>query len=274
MKRKLESFFIKVKSIFMQLCSDRGGAYLNYCIENNAGDSFNKVYLEKEMNIKVNKYTFGSLEHYLFCGSIISRCNKNSIIIGAGLISEDRVFGDFKKVIGCRGYKSLSLLRKKKNFTPEFIGDPGLLVKEHFKNIDKPRKKFKIGIIPHFIDFELVKKFKFKDESITIIDIKQDHISVCNEILECDFIVSSSLHGLIFSDALSVKNLWVVFSDKIIGGSFKFEDYYSAMENGHKRPIKCKSFEDIVNNLPIAGVAINPNYKDMKISIEKEFGKF
>lgn len=44
----------------------------------------------------------------------------------------------------------------------------------------------------------------------------------------CETILSSSLHGLIFADALHVPNLHIIGQTKLKEGNFKFEDYYSS----------------------------------------------
>ena len=48
---------------------------------------------------------------------------------------------------------------------------------------------------------------------------------IAAQIQTCDFILSSSLHGCIFSDLLGVPNTRVVIGDNVIGGRFKFDDY-------------------------------------------------
>ena len=40
--------------------------------------------------------------------------------------------------------------------------------------------------------------------------------------------MSSAMHGLIAADAMGIPNVRLVLSDRILGGDYKFTDYYSA----------------------------------------------
>ncbi|WP_299997035.1 polysaccharide pyruvyl transferase family protein [uncultured Cedecea sp.] len=267
---KFKTIKIKAEEFLLAFTTRNNDIKLNYCIENNAGDSFNKDFIKDFFNKSVAKYTFGNNEHYIFCGSILSRTNKNSIIIGAGLISETRTFGEFKKFVGCRGQLTLDRVNKKyPNTQATFLGDPGLMVREIF-DVDI-EKKYSVGIIPHFVDYEKVMSMVGDNPNFHIIDIKRNYKDVCKDILMCDIILSSSLHGLIFSDGLSVKNNWVKFSDKIIGGDFKFNDYYSVMDRAKKEPIVCNSLDDINYALTNSFVSHNPNYGKMLNTISEYF---
>lgn len=53
-------------------------------------------------------------------------------------------------------------------------------------------------------------------------------ISVLHDIARCEYILSSSLHGLVVADALGIPNAWILLSDKVHGNGFKFRDYHSA----------------------------------------------
>jgi hypothetical protein len=55
-------------------------------------------------------------------------------------------------------------------------------------------------------------------------------MSVVKAISECKLILSQSLHGLIVADALGIPNVWIEPSSKMIGGEFKFHDYFSTIE--------------------------------------------
>ena len=84
-----------------------------------------------------------------------------------------------------------------------------------------------MGIILHKNDLnnDIVHKFILeKNQEVTIIDIMHydNWRDVINHILECKIIISSSLHGLILSDAYDIPNFWIKFSDKTFDGSFKY----------------------------------------------------
>lgn len=272
----LKSLHIKFREYFKGLITlifvkDR--ILINHCIEDNAGDSFNVFFLERMFSRKTSKYTFGNLDHYIFCGSIITRSNAHSIILGAGFISEEVSLKKikYKKIIGVRGKKTLEALSEfDSDLDVSFLGDPGLLSREIIAPRQNENFEGKIGIIPHFVDYDFVVK-NVVSQDYYIIDITKDFEVVCSEILKCKCILSSSLHGLIFSDAMNVPNVWVKFSDKVKGGTFKFEDYYSVMTNPKKIPLICKSINDINHAMNLCSVSVNHNYDNMLNAVNRCF---
>ena len=48
--------------------------------------------------------------------------------------------------------------------------------------------------------------------------------------LSCEAIISSALHGLIAADSFFFPNRWIKLSDNLMGGDFKFNDYYSVYD--------------------------------------------
>jgi len=44
--------------------------------------------------------------------------------------------------------------------------------------------------------------------------------------MKCRKIVSSSLHGIIIAETFGIPTAWLRCSDKIVGGEFKYHDYY------------------------------------------------
>jgi hypothetical protein len=62
----------------------------------------------------------------------------------------------------------------------------------------------------------------------------------------CESVASSSLHGLIFAEALQVPNVWIELSDKVLGGGFKFRDWFSVVEMPQLEPDVPRSTDEMI----------------------------
>lgn len=203
---------------------------------NNWGDLLNKTLLEKISRKKVVWINHGnSLEKYICIGSILQRADAGSIIWGAGFLSNSRKLNITpKKICAVRGKLTRNIILGQGIDCPEVYGDPALLYPKYYKPDIK--KKYRLGIIPHYIDAtnEWFKTNTSKE--VLKIDILAGINNVVDQILSCDMIASSSLHGIIAADAYGIPSKWLEFSDKVIGGGFKFQDYYSSVNRE-----QCKS---------------------------------
>src|SRR5690606_16600077 len=90
-------------------------------------------------------------------------------------------------------------------------------------------------LIPHYADLQLLREMRLP-ENVRIIDIRQDVEAFIDDLCSCEVVLSSSLHGLIAADAYAIPNLWVEFSDRVIGNGFKFNDYYSSLDEPDTSP--------------------------------------
>ena len=61
--------------------------------------------------------------------------------------------------------------------------------------------------------------------------------SVIDQICSCESIASSSLHGLIISDAYHVPNTRILLSTLIEGGDFKYLDYFASVHREDTIPL-------------------------------------
>ena len=113
-----------------------------------------------------------------------------------------------------------------------------------------------MGIIPHVVDLHhpVIEEIrgKYADE-ILIIDLAhyKKWTDVIDQICSCERILSSSLHGLIVSDAYQVPSCWIELSGNISGGYFKFFDYASSVERDFNKPsriVKVADIADLVNH--------------------------
>lgn len=169
-------------------------------------------------------------EYYMAAGSIIHLAQDKTIIWGSGLISDRaKPLKTPKEVLAVRGPLTRDRLKAMKISCPEVYGDPALLIPEFYN--PQIECKYELGIIPHFIDKNSTFFNRKFDENISIIDIEVDNpLDFINRILECKRILSSTLHGIIVSDAFDIPALRVKFSNSIAGGDFKFHDYYHSVK--------------------------------------------
>ncbi|WP_114853527.1 polysaccharide pyruvyl transferase family protein [Brachybacterium sp. YJGR34] len=150
-------------------------------------------------------------------------------IWGSGFISAGTVAGEpvDLDVLAVRGRSTLERVVPPR--TGEIaLGDPGLLAPILLDGA--VRKRYSLGVIPHYRDAAspVVERMRRLGTEVRVIDVAWTPQEVAREIAACDAVISSSLHGLIFSDALGVPNAHIRLGDQLKGGLYKFHDYYSA----------------------------------------------
>lgn len=193
----------------------------------------NRKYIIKRYSWNIYKK-----EDILCIGSIITwMTTKHSTIWGSGIVYPNNELSAFpKKVLAVRGPLTRDYLLKRGIKCPEIFGDPALLFPRFYQ--PRVKKRYKLGIIPHFRDKKnkILKDYK-RDESVLIIDVQNIHpwTKFIDDICSCENIVTSSLHGLIVSDAYGIPNLWVEF-DKGESKRFAFLDYLQSVKRTEVEP--------------------------------------
>lgn len=229
---------------------------------NNWGDIINRSFVEMVFGVQpeiVSLYKQLKEKNYLFIGSILKYTDNKSIVWGAGFIEEGAVCKQKpEKILAVRGPLTRKALLKQGISCPEVYGDPILLLPRFYQ--PKIKKKYKLGIVPHEVDQDERWLDKINNSKIKIINIKQKDFKFVDEVLECEKIASSSLHGLIVADAYGIPSIWLEFSDKVIGNGFKFRDYFASVGREDKKPLRVTdkvTVFDIMNST-----------KDYKIKID------
>lgn len=210
----------------------------------NFGDALNVPLFQKfcALNvIEANCISNKNNDEFMMIGSVLNQCNSNTLIWGSGIISKNLVPKIKPKTIfAVRGPLTREILINMDIDCPEIYGDPALLLPFVYSPTISEKRKYKLGVIPHYIDKSLDIIEKLKDNSdVLIIDIDtgRDWKHFINEIHKCDSIISSSLHGVIVADAYNVPNLWVEFSRNVYGNGFKFLDYYASVKRNVTKPL-------------------------------------
>jgi len=164
---------------------------------------------------------------YVTAGSILSHVNENCIVWGSGIIQSDQLVKK-AKFLAVRGPQTRKRLLELGYELTEVYGDPALLLPTYY--FPMILKKYKIGIVPHYNDYKEVKEWYKNEDAVKVIDLMTlDIESTTDEFLECENIISSSLHGLIVAHAYNIPAIWVKFSDKLFGDGIKFQDYFESV---------------------------------------------
>lgn len=171
---------------------------------------------------------------YVTIGSIIHNVNHKCIVWGSGIINQELII---KKAVflAVRGPQTRKYLINLGFDVPEVYGDPALLLPRYFN--PKVEKKYKYGIVPHYNDFKIVQHWFKNRADIHIIDLMTNDIeSKTIEFLQCEKIISSSLHGIIIAHAYEIPAVWQKFSNKVFGDDIKYQDYYESIELHYYKP--------------------------------------
>lgn len=207
----------------------------------NLGDMFGYLLLEHycaQYSVNINRIGVHEKipeDTYAFVGSIIHLCHKKikeqndgcSIkVLGCGLIKEDKIpYNRNLRFLGVRGPKTSNLLPE----DVDVISDPGLLISKIFK-LPKNTQTEEVGFIIHSVDrkafFEM-----FPSAKNNLIDNYKAPHEFLEQLSRYKYVVSSSLHGVIFCHAYSIPVCSIKVTEKITGGDFKYADYYQSIGN-------------------------------------------
>lgn len=231
----------------------------------NVGDVFSRVVAEHyfSKNIIPLRPAPVSETNLILLGSILHWADSQSVICGAGFMFSDAQLAVPPKAIVCvRGPLTAGLLQKQGITLPNRFADPGVLAPLLFKNTGKI--KFKIGIIPHYHDAGSVWIKHCKNQGFPIIDVFAPPKKFFHKIQQCEVLLSSSLHGLIFAHAFGKPAVWIEISDRVAGNGFKFFDYYQSI-GIHPEKVNRIRINDSSDPLEISKTA---TFADHKILIE------
>jgi len=214
----------------------------------NVGDLVNSYLLDKMFGYKCYRAKTNLLPHLRIVGSVLGSASKNSFIFGGGSIDgrSDSIRLKGSRVFALRGKLSLDIVREC-CASPSLsvpLGDPALLL-PFFYN-PKINRSVRVGLIPHFADkSEFINSFVRGNKDIELIDVEVEVEDFLDQLAGCEFVLSSSLHGLIIADAYGIPNKWLTLSSSVLGAGFKFRDYYSTTNSPCEIPVDVRSHDDM-----------------------------
>lgn len=191
-----------------------------YNANNNVGDTLTPVIVGRLTGYKIIWVNRNKSPKLLAVGSIMKALRNGDIVFGAGIMREYDKFKNIDKCkfIALRGKLTERIL----NVNCGVYGDPALLLPLIYN--PKIEKQHSTGIIEHYIDKGL---YKGEGKRISVMLKWKQFI---DEILQCEKIISSSLHGCIIAEAYDIPAQWIILSDRVLGNGFKFRDYLSATD--------------------------------------------
>ncbi|MHA7943017.1 polysaccharide pyruvyl transferase family protein [Formosa sp. 3Alg 14/1] len=164
-------------------------------------------------------------------GSILDYANGQTIVWGSGFREFDSKFltGEPVKILAVRGELTKKRLSEigYNSKSDIAIGDPALLMPLIYSSPAKKTSQNKIGIVPHYSEYDYF--VETYGDSYEIINMINENVEeVIDLINSCEYILSTSLHGIIIAHAYNVPALWIKNSN-IGTGKFKFHDYFSSV---------------------------------------------
>lgn len=211
----------------------------------NAGDYFNRILMEKLYFCKTRCVSAKNSDvDVMMCGSIITHFKRVSYVVGAGFQNRKPVLNrDPGSYLAVRGKMTAERLGSQGVNVGNMIKyvDPGLMVSMIY-GFGEVSKKHKIGIIPHYVDECRIRE-KYSGE-YEIISMKTTDVqTLCRKICECEIILSSSLHGIIFAHSFGIPAYHIELSKMMDGDNFKFRDYWSSFDGLRYENFKCDDYE-------------------------------
>jgi len=240
---------------------------------NNFGDALNHYLIRKisgKTPVLVNSND--PCEKVMCIGSILNNNVENCIVWGAGLAFSTDIVPVKKEILAVRGKLTGELLKSQGVQFNEVYGDPCLLLPRLY-SVDVP-KKYKLGVMPHYVDTKIVydklgmSDIELESHGIKILDIQSDVEDVVRQVKSCEKVISSTLHGLIVSDAYGVPSEWVKFSNFIRGDDFKYADYYSSINSPKRNFIDFRG-DNLNLNALINNYSSNHTPNNLDIDLDK-----
>jgi Polysaccharide pyruvyl transferase len=171
-------------------------------------------------------------QHILAVGSTLDSAAPNSVVWGTGMMHPDRGAGSVlaENIFAVRGKLTACALRKQGVAIQDVpLGDPAFALPALLNIQCTADAQARLGIVAHYADRDHPEFLRLKSEH-EVLDLNVHETSLASflqKMAGCHTVISSSLHGLIFAEALGIPNLWVEVGNGLPGGRFKFADWFS-----------------------------------------------
>lgn len=219
----------------------------------NFGDHLSRVVVSRYLAGKERLLdeTVSAQRRLLAIGSILHFARDLDVVWGSGVNGKiDERKHQFRQldVRAVRGPLTREYLLQRGIDVPEVYGDPALLLPTLFPTRFRPAPTREYAFVPNLHDLSV------STHGHDVISPLLPWQTVVESILQCEFIISSSLHGLIVAEAYGIPARYIRLSET--EAMFKFEDYYQG--TGRTGIPVAGSFAEARSSMDAPSLSFNP----------------
>jgi len=193
-------------------------------------------------------------EKYFVSGSIMEYTQACCTVWGSGILTRQAPVSPAATLLAVRGPLTRARALQCGARCPDVYGDPALLLPRLYR--PEVGLRHGVGLVAHFSDQARLALPPRTRECLKLIDIQDPIETVIDRIVSCEFVASSSLHGLIASHAYGIPAVWVQFRPLPNGDGSKFEDYFLSLGLEPPGPVPLEY--DHISPGPLARHAVLP----------------
>jgi hypothetical protein len=240
--------------------------YATWMISNNIGDALT-VWLIEKITGQTPIYVPHEIPFpkFMVCGSILNHATNYTTVWGAGLARADDIVERGVDIRCVRGPITSEIVRIQVGINVQDYGDPALLMPKYYW--PDVTKQYKVGICPHYVHQAEVIQWLSGREDIKFLNVFCSPEQFVNDLLECEVVYSSSLHGLIIAHAYGVPTQWIEGTAKLGGDNTKFRDYLQSLLLAPRQPKEDEIYVPVTLHLQQLPKDINALYKNIKDNV-------
>jgi hypothetical protein len=210
--------------------------------------------------------------HLIAVGSLMARATPQSQIWGTGVIDPDGGVGRARRanIHALRGQLTWSALRRAGRAPRDVpLGDPAFLAPAMLGVARAASPSCRLGVVAHYMDRDDSRVRRLlADPEVCDLDVREEPLIFLQRMAACEAVASTSLHGLIFAEALGAPSLWLTAGDRLIGGRFKFLDWYSTTRRPRSAPY------DLADGDTAADLAARAAFSEVAIDVDALLASF
>lgn len=221
--------------------------------EPNFGDLIGPYLVSKISKKPVYNIFHSRFPGFMTVGSILQRIDRPGMVVwGSGLIEKPKK-GLIKRlrkykpnVLSVRGTETANILNEAGIVVREMdaLGDPALIMPLFYQATIR-KNTARVLLCPHFTHKRIFYDAFADQKEVGIVDVQKDLELVIDSICSSAVCISTSLHGIIISQAYGVPWIWLeIIDNNVKGDDFKFRDFFSTLETSQVTHVKIKS-EDL-----------------------------